>query len=475
MSVAGGRVFIMDEGFELLTQAVALLRRVARLPLSLGSDEDLCAFTAQTETAGRLVDSLRVQAAGEVDERSRVELGSAGLAYRQGHRRSVHFVEQITRVSQAEAARRISLGAAVRPRSSFDGYTLPAHHPEVAAALANGTMGIDAAAQVVRCLDQAARHSLEVALFQEAEASLVALAATDSADQVAIWARVWRERLDPDGSEPRESQLRERRGLWLGRERQGLVPFWGSCDPASSALLRAVFSESANPGNEPRFLGDDDRERAADAVATADGNLVWRPSDPRTREQRQLDVLLGLVTAGTRATGLEPGGMRSMTTVMATVRLEDLESGRGIGWLDDVAEPIAAATIRELACDAGHRKVLLGNAGEILYFGRLQRLFTAAQRRALAVRDGGCVWPNCQAPPSWCHAHHVEEFNSNGKRGPTDIDNGVLLCPAHHHMLHNSAHSLKMVDGRPHLLAPPWLDPEQEWRPLGRSRVTMAA
>ena len=128
-----------------------------------------------------------------------------------------------------------------------------------------------------------------------------------------------------------------------------------------------------------------------------------------------------------------------------------------------------------MACDAGHRKVVLGNSGEILYVGRLQRLFTAAQRRALAVRDGGCVWLNCAAPPGWCHAHHVEEYNSNGKHGLTDIDNGVLLCPAHHHMLHNSSFTVKMVDGKPWLLAPTWIDPGQTWRPLGRARVTMTA
>lgn len=34
---------------------------------------------------------------------------------------------------------------------------------------------------------------------------------------------------------------------------------------------------------------------------------------------------------------------------------------------------------------------------EILRVNRLQRLFAAAQRYALSVRGGGCVWPNHQA------------------------------------------------------------------------------
>ena len=465
----------MDDELDLLRQAISLLEKVARAALASRDDNALCEITTEAETAGRLIDSLRVQAAGEIDERSRFELGSAGLAFHYGHRRSVHFIEQLTRVSQAEATRRIRLGAAVRPRTMVDGLPLPAHYPVVADAMACGAMGVDAAAQVVRCLDQATKHSLEAELLQEAEQSLVALSETESADHVATWARVWRERLDPDGAEPRDAELRARRGLWLGREKHGLVPFWGACDPSSSALLRAVFTESSNPDCAPRFLSDDDRERAILTVTTDEGNRVERIRDLRTREQRQLDVLVGLVTAGTRATGLEPGGMRSTATVMAVVTLDDLENGRGVGWLDDVDEPISIAAIREMACDAGHRKVVLGNSGEILYVGRLQRLFTAAQRRALAVRDGGCVWLNCTAPPGWCHAHHVEEYNSNGKHGLTDMDNGVLLCPAHHHMLHNSSFTVKMVDGKPWLLAPTWIDPGQTWRPLGRARVTMAA
>ena len=81
------------------------------------------------------------------------------------------------------------------------------------------------------------------------------------------------------------------------------------------------------------------------------------------------------------------------------------------------------------------------------------------------------MWPQCTAPPSWCHAHHVLEYENGGK---TDVDNGALLCPAHHHMLHASEFTMRMIRGRPTLLAPPWLDPGQVYRPLGRSRVLMA-
>jgi hypothetical protein len=161
-----------------------------------------------------------------------------------------------------------------------------------------------------------------------------------------------------------------------------------------------------------------------------------------------------------------------MTTVMAVGRLDDLRSGEGVGWIDDVDEPISASTIQQLACDAGFRRILLGDHGEVLHLGARERFFTAAQRKALAVRDGGCVWENCTAPPGWCEAHHVIEYE---KGGPTDIDNGVLLCSAHHHELHASEFTMQMINGKPHMRAPMWLDPDRVWRPVGRTRALVAA
>jgi hypothetical protein len=110
--------------------------------------------------------------------------------------------------------------------------------------------------------------------------------------------------------------------------------------------------------------------------------------------------------------------------------------------------------------------------GQPLWEGRKKRYFTRAQRRALATRDGGCVFPGCGAPPSWCHAHHVVEWRNGG---PTDVDNGVLLCAFHHRLIHRGEFQLRMVRGRPQLLSPRWVDPQQQWRPVGGARWQRAA
>jgi hypothetical protein len=441
----------MDTFSDTLEQATVLLEQLARVPVEALTDEEVCLLTVQAERAGRFMDAIRVRTAAEIDERSRFELGTAGLSYRLGQRRSDDFIEQLTLVSAATANQRIRLGVAIRPRLSLTGEVLPAAHPHVAAALMSGDLGVDAAAGIVRMLDQATTHSPYPEQFDESERYLVSIGALKSADLVAVEARVQREALDPDGAPEREAQLRARRRFRFGRESHGLATFSGACDPASAALLRSAFTESNAPDAKPRFLSDEDLQDAA--------------SDPRTREQRQLDVLIGLVTAGLRSTGQRP-----TATVMAVVTFDDLENHKGVAWLDDADEPISAASLQQMVCDSGFQRVLVGRNGQIVGRSPLERYFSTVQRKQLAVRDGGCVWPGCTAPPSWCEAHHVLEWEHGGA---TVLDNGVLLCPAHHHMLHSSAFTMKMVDGRPMLLAPPWIDPDQTWRMLGRQRVMM--
>ena len=380
---------------------------------------------------------------------------------RLGHSRGVHLIEQLTLIPQAEAARRIRLGSAVRPRSGILGDVLPPEFPAVAASLIAGTMGLDVAAQIIQCLNQALRRHAAPAAVAVAEEALVAVAAQDCADVVAIHARVWREALDPDGAEPRDDELRSRRTFYLGREREGMTPFSGLADPLNAALLRAALAE--RPGATPRFL---DPALIFDGSSPSDENY----HDPRSFEQRQFDVAFGLISAGIRATESSPGNLPPLSSVMAVITLADLENGTGVGWLDGVSEPVSAATVQTLACDAGVTPIVLGESGEVLHLGVTRRLFSRAQRRALAVRDGGCVWPQCAAPPNRCEAHHVIWWEHGGR---TDIDNGALLCSAHHHLLHNSQFSLRMFEGRPKMLAPPWIDPNQTWRPLGKARVLL--
>jgi hypothetical protein len=71
---------------------------------------------------------------------------------------------------------------------------------------------------------------------------------------------------------------------------------------------------------------------------------------------------------------------------------------------------------------------------------------TAAQRAALLVRDGGCVFPGCDRPLAWCEAHHLVHWLHGG---PTDLENLALLCRAHHRAVHEGGWRLhRDPDGR---------------------------
>ena len=86
-----------------------------------------------------------------------------------------------------------------------------------------------------------------------------------------------------------------------------------------------------------------------------------------------------------------------------------------------------------LACDATVRRLLLDPNGIPLDLGREVRVFTPAQRRALATRDGGCRFPGCNRPPVHTDAHHLIPWAHGGQ---SDLANGLLLCRHHHRTVH---------------------------------------
>ena len=313
-----------------------------------------------------------------------------------------------------------------------------------------------------------------------AEAELVGAAATDTADEIGVQAILWPEFLDPDGAEPREERAHRKRAFRFGAERQGLVPFSGEMEPVPAALLKAAF-EKAFRATKPRFLvaadgGEYDPAGAADADPeiyppgdALDALEAQIAKDPRTLLQRQHDVFTGLITAGLRSTDSSPGSMRPTAQVTAVISLHDLKEGKGVGVVEGIDDPLSAAAIRRLVEANGYATVVEGDNGEILFLTKHNRLFTAQQMRGLLVRDGGCVWPGCSARAGSCEGHHVIPWSEGG---PTHIDNAVLLCPFHHAMLPSSGFTMRMIRGRPHLLAPPWIDPDQRWVPLGKSRIS---
>ncbi len=123
----------------------------------------------------------------------------------------------------------------------------------------------------------------------------------------------------------------------------------------------------------------------------------------RTPDQRRADALTQLLREHRAA----PTNIGDRPRIVVTVREQDLrERAEKAGRLAKGAE-ITAGDLRRLCCDTDLMPVVLGGPSEILDVGHTQRLVTPAIRKALTLRDGGCVFPHCTAPDSACEAHHL--------------------------------------------------------------------
>jgi hypothetical protein len=134
------------------------------------------------------------------------------------------------------------------------------------------------------------------------------------------------------------------------------------------------------------------------------------------------------------------------TTVIVTIPLEDLNTALSAAGLVG-NQPITAAEARRLACTAEIIPAVLGGSSEVLDLGRSSRLFKPAQRKAMVIRDRECRAEGCTIPATWCEAHHWGTPWAHG--GRTDLRDGVLLCPWHHHRAHDPTfESSRGPDGR---------------------------
>ncbi len=177
-------------------------------------------------------------------------------------------------------------------------------------------------------------------------------------------------RLDPDGPEPDPT---EERSLTISRHADGSISFRGHLD--------AVGGE--------RF------QTAVEAHVQAD-----RPAaDQRTRAQRQGDALVQVADT-VLACGAVPVLRSVKPHVAVRIDLDDLASGEGSATMGFGAT-ISAARARWLACDGRISRVVFGPDGIPLDVGREARLVSGQLRRAVELRDGGCVFTGCDAPSHW--------------------------------------------------------------------------
>ncbi|NQX35919.1 HNH endonuclease signature motif containing protein [Herbiconiux sp. VKM Ac-2851] len=447
----------MSSVARILEMAAGVCGRSGAGLAGLGDDE-LLELMAAYEVLGRAVSAQQVRLAGEVGVRSRTELGDEGLSRSQNFTTPVALVAKVTGASARACKARLDLGRKLRGAVLLGGGEGPAPFPVVARVLDEGVLGVEAATAIVGRCNELADRGCSADVVATAEETLVdqTIACRLSADETAKLAIHLREVLDPDGAEPRDEVLQMQRSLTIALAPDGMYRGKFALAPEQGGVWMSSIQALQSPRVAgPRFVDGDE-------YVIADG---------RTQAQKNADTVTELIA---RAAGADdmPRINGAIATVNVHMTLDDLENGRGVGWIDGIDQPVPASTVAQLRCSSPVAATLFGDKGEVLFHGKAKRLFTAAQNRALAARDGGCVWPSCDRPPSFCETHHANEWVSDDHPpGRTDIDNGVLLCHFHHSHLHKSPWKLTMHDGVPHLIPPRWVDTEQKPIPTTRRRT----
>jgi hypothetical protein len=427
------------------------------------SGPGLVRIVAAAARVRRGLDALIARASDEIAKRSTSEFGGDGLAKQHGFSSPARLLAAATGGAQAEASRLLAVGEATRERSSFTGETLPAKFEHVRVALDGGAISVEAAAAITGMLRRVEVRA-DTNVLGPYEAKLVEVASNAPLSLVMRAVKLAEARLDADGAAPADERRFDDRSLTLHEDGDGVLHLRARLDPVTAAPVKAALDA---------LVGDALRRRTGDRPGDARsgegraGRNILAPApieDRRSIPQMQADALSELAK---HALGCRhSGGALPKTTVVVRMSLEALRTGVGLAEIDGIDRPIAAGTVRKLAADAELIPMVLGGESLPLDVGRATRLFTRAQRIALAERGGGCA--SCGANITYAEAHHIDWWRRD--HGSTDLANGVMLCSHCHHQVHDHGWGIRVDGGSIWFIPPPHIDPRQQPRLGGRAR-----
>ncbi|MBK4346014.1 HNH endonuclease signature motif containing protein [Lacisediminihabitans changchengi] len=439
----------------LLAHVTAFAEAWGEVDIDALSSERFLALTADLGRVARVVATAQTAVAGQLVQRSATHLGAEGLARSAGHSTPALFLAELWQIGPADAGRLCVVGEATRSPRALDGSPLPARYPAVSEGLSQLAISVEAASVIVRELDHATPFCTADARLA-GERVLVDHAPGLTVKQVAGIARHVRDHLDQEGAQPRDLIRRQRRSLTMVEQDDGMMRFVWVMPPETAGLVRAGIDHLV----AEQLRQKRDRDRVGLAIDGM-GDL-----DDRTIPQRRADAAEDMFR---RAIDCSCGGAKApLVTMVVRLALDQLVTGLGAAQIDGIDAGISGTRARILAADANLIPMVLGGRGEVLDVGRDQRLFTPAQRHALAERYGGCAFPACGHPPSYTEAHHIRWW-SNG--GPTDLGNGIPLCSFHHHRVHDDGWEIQLRDQVPYFIPPPWIDPDREPRRGGKVQL----
>ena len=282
--------------------------------------------------------------------------------------------------------------------------------PRTQKAFASGELGF----QHVAVLARAAQH-VGPAAMQRAEATLLTMAETMDPGQFTGVVKNFEHQVDADAVLADANRAHRRRFLHLVERSDGMAKLDGLLDAEGGAIVRTALNARMLPGKH----------------------------DERTPEQRRADALIEVCRRPTNGSS-DGSGSRPHLIVRATVETLIGAANAPAGELEG-GGTVPGETVRRIACDTALTRIT--GKGELEgEISRASRTIPPATRRALAVRDHGCVAESCHRPPAWTDAHHLKHWAHGG---PTTMSNLILLCRPHHRMVHEEGWGLhRLVTGR---------------------------
>ncbi len=248
----------------------------------------------------------------------------------------------------------------------------------------------------------------------------------------------------PDAYRDHEGMLLELAEKLELRDLRKVVTHWANC--ADAVAAERTFAEqqeasylfvSLTTDDMVKIDGLIDKETgeavltALDAAMTPEARADGATGDLRPAPRRRAAALGDICT---RFLDHHPGvigGQRPHVSVI--VDLDTLLDGDGKRCELARTGTITPETARRILCDADVARIIVNGDSVPLEMGRAVRTPTPAQRKALAIRDGGCTWPGCGRPPDWSdvsfNVHHRTHWVDGGT---TDLDDLELLCRRHH-------------------------------------------
>ncbi|RKS22928.1 hypothetical protein DFO58_0980 [Arthrobacter sp. AG1021] len=266
----------------------------------------------------------------------------------------------------------------------------------------------------------------------------------------------------PDSPAQQESPAAENEGTASGDQRptpdwlqpEGPMPDWAAEDPEPSS------SADQQPDQEsPAGAAADDDGPKPDPDAEPHENDTEEPAaEEPNAPLRRLNALMAILTTSFTGSAAKP----IVPKILVYLRLKDLQNLAEAHGISAHGVDIPPGELRKLLVTARVIPLVLGGNSQPLDVGRSRRFHQGYIKMAVMARDRGCIVPECTTPPDLVEIDHYKKPWAEG--GTTSVDSGAAMCSNEHHGRHSGQLKVVDVNGLPHVLLPPHLDPEQKPR-----------